>query len=454
MVISLIHRSWGLLLGALVIALLLIIWTRIDAIARVGAGYKAKIACSEIFLADRNADQVIDNEFAGMDPLMEMFGVRVDREKSQTVADGPLRIGRAAAVYREGYGCTLTHRGKVTPLPAPTPASVTRPLSNASDQKMITAVDEILDEAFADIDAGHRGVVVLRNGELVAERYADGFSETTPLLSWSMAKSITATLIGAAVQRGLVDIDAPAPVSEWARDDARSKITWRHLLQMQSGLAFEENYASPRSDVNRMLFASGDAGAAAAAKPLDHAPDAHWSYSSGTSNLLSRTLKSRLEEQSVNYHAFGRESVFNPVGATSMIMEPDAGGAFVGSSFVYATARDWARLGQLYLQNGVWDDNRLLPENWAAFVATPAVVADGQYGGHFWLNRDGENGRERFLPGLPEDVYFMSGHEGQYVFIVPSADLVVVRLGLTRGRSAFSVTAPVLKRIYDAMGAT
>lgn len=444
------RRSLLALLGVVILAAIGFIWARIDAVAQIAAGYKAKIACSEIFLAGRDADQIIEREFAGIDPIMDYFSVRVDRANARVVAAGPLGLGRSIGVYRDGYGCTLVRDRNLAALPPLAAAVNAPPLPRAEDLAVAGAIDAVLGETFADTGAGHRAVVVLQGGALVAERYADGFDEATPLLSWSMAKSITATLIGAAVRDGLIDIDAPAPVAQWSRDDPRAATTWRDLLQMQSGLEFSEDYGAMGSDVNRMLWASADMGAVAAARPRIHEPGAHWSYSSGTSNLLSRTLKTALEAQGADYHQFGREKIFNSIGAASVVMEPDASGVFVGSSFIYATARDWARLGQLYLQDGVWDGDRLLPEGWAAFAADPAGASDGQYGGHFWLNRDGNDGRSRILPGLPEEAYYMSGHEGQFVLIVPSADLVIVRLGQTRGQNPVGVVAPMIEQIYAA----
>lgn len=449
--ITLFHRRnlpW--VIAALVVIIAAISWARFDSVARIGAGYKAKVACSEIFLAGRDASEVIEGEFNGIDPLMKFISVRVDKDRARTVAAAPLRLGRSVAIYRDGYGCTLTYKGTAATLHAAAPASPSAPLTPSSDLEKRAALKEILDDAFADPSAGHRAFVVLQNGELIAEHYADGFDRTTPVLSWSMAKSVMATMIGAAAYQGLLDIDDAAPVPEWRSDEMRAGITWRNLLHMQSGLAFDENYASPNSDVNKMLFGSADAGAVGAAQPAIHAPGEYWSYSSGTTNLLSRTLKMTLEEHGVDYHSFGRSQIFDPVGAASVVMEPDASGVFVGSSFIYATAQDWARLGQLYLQDGVWNGERLLPESWAHFAAEPSGASDRQYGGQFWLNRDGANGRRRVAPGLPEDAYYMSGHEGQFVFIIPSADMIIVRTGLTRGQSAIAVTAPVFADLYNA----
>jgi len=439
------------LAAAIVLAAVILFgWMRLDAIARTGAGYKAKIACSEIFLAGRDAELIVENEFDSIDPLLDLFPVNIDNDKKRVVVAGPARLGRSVAIYRDGYGCTLAHNSTPAALPPAPARGSTVTLEQSSDRKLSGAVADILRDAFADETAGHRAVVVLKDGALVAEQYAQGFDAETPLLSWSMAKSVTATMIGAAVYQGLVDIDAPAQAPEWRGEDERAAITWRDLLQMQSGLAFDEDYGSPGSDANIMLFASADMGAVAARKPLEHERGRHFNYSSGTSNLLSRTLKAQLEERGADYYRFAAQNIFEPIGAASAVMEADASGVFVGSSFVYATAQDWARLGHLYLQNGVWNGTRVLPDAWSGFVAAPAAASDGQYGAHFWLNRDGESGRKRVLPALPDTAYYMSGHEGQFTLIVPSADLVIVRLGQTRGRSPLGAVSPMIAQIYEA----
>jgi CubicO group peptidase (beta-lactamase class C family) len=250
--------------------------------------------------------------------------------------------------------------------------------------------------------------------------------------------------------RGLVDLDAPAPVPEWSEDDPRTAITWGHLLQMQSGLAFSEDYGAAHSDVSRMLFRARDAAKVAAEKPLAHKPGDYWSYSSGTTNILQRALRQRLEAQGVSYHAFAREALFAPLGMASATMEADASGTFIGSSYVYATARDWAKLGLLYLADGAIGEERLLPQGWSAYVSTPADKSDGAYGAQFRLNRPGAEGREKYAPGLPDSAYFMTGHEGQYVTIIPDKNLIIVRAGTTRGPAPMSVVAPVFAAIYDA----
>ena len=456
-----IHHWLIAIFGAVGIIFLVFAGVQADRMARIGAGYKAKIACSEIFLAGRSAETVLAMEFEDIAPLMGQIAVTADHKTRTTKAAGPLGFGRIKAVYRDGYGCTLANGGRLQPLPAPAPALASDlwPMATASSAEKLVqvnyqALNAALTKAFDNYEVGHRALLVVVDGKLVAESYADGFDQNTPFLSWSMAKSVTATLIGAAVRRGFIQMDSPAPVDSWVSDPTRSMITWHDLMQMQSGLRFEENYANPRSDVNRMLFEMADVSAIPAKSRVADLPGRHWSYSSGTTNLLSGLLRQELAQHGVDYHRVARDEIFDPIGATSFTMEPDAAGNFIGSSFIYATARDWARLGQLYLQNGRWQGQQVIPEDWSTYVSTPAAASDGRYGAHFWLNRDGENGRPRSLPGLPTDVYFMSGHEGQFVFIIPSKKMVIVRTGMTRGQPSLAATAPLIKEIYDTVSAT
>jgi hypothetical protein len=366
-------------------------------------------------------------------------------------------VGRARAVFRPGYGCALAHGGEPEPLPPLPPiADVPWPEALKDSPKRLRRVDyeeidSILDEAFADEVAAHRAVVMIVDGRLVVERYAPGFEAATPLLSWSVAKSVTATIVGAAVLHDYVQLDEPFPAREWREPhDPRWAITLNDLLRMQSGLAFDEAYSDAGSDVVQMLFRARDAGAIAAAQPLEHEPGEVWDYSSGTTNLMVRTLREVLAQNGADIPRFARERVFAPIGAASVTLETDASGSPIGSSFVYATARDYAKLGQLYLQDGVWNGERLLPDGWTDYVRKATPASNGQYGAHFWLNEDGE-GRIRFVPGLPEDAFFMSGHEGQYVFILPHKSAIIVRFGMTRGAAPLDLVGPVVEKLAAAI---
>jgi CubicO group peptidase (beta-lactamase class C family) len=208
---------------------------------------------------------------------------------------------------------------------------------------------------------------------------------------------------------------------------------------MSSGLRFDEGMASPRSDVMRMLFQRGDAAGFAAAKPLAHAPGTRWQYSSATTNILARVMRHVLQDDEA-YLAFPRRALFDPIGMEGTVMETDAAGTFIGSSYMHATARDWARFGQLYLQDGIWAGERVLPKGWVAYTTTTAPSGGARrYGAHFWLDVPGEfAGPNR---GLPVGTFHATGHEGQFVTIVPSHDAVIVRLGRTRHPDAWDHAA-------------
>ncbi len=429
----------------------------VSPMARVAAAYKAKALCSEIFLAGRDAVAVAEREFAGISPAIDAASAHIF-EKERRVDVSIYGLGPTRALYRDGYGCTIEAGGAPAPLPAREPIDAqgwdeAPPVPGRAIARIdYGAIEYALNEAITDEKAGHRAFLLAVDGKLVAERYAPGFDETTPLLSWSMAKSVTASLVGAAVLKGYFAIDEKAPVPEWEGDAKRAAITWNDLLRMQSGLAFDETYGDPHSDVSEMLFRARDAGGVAASKELAHAPGEHWSYSSGTTNLIMRTLRQVLAEKGVDLYAFAREALFEPIGAASFVLEPDSSGTPIGSSYIYATARDWARLGELYLEGGAWNGRQVLPETWTDYVRRATPASDGEYGAQFWLNLDGASGRKRFVPGLPENVYYMAGHEGQYVFIIPDKNMVIVRLGQTRGSVPIEVAGAVAAQLYAAVG--
>lgn len=292
-------------------------------------------------------------------------------------------------------------------------------------------VSALLDDAFGI--AGHpalgetHAVVVVQGGRIVAERYTAGFAPDVTCPSWSKAKSITHALVGLTVADGKLDIHAPADVPEWQGEgDPRRAITLDQLLRMSSGLDFVEAYLpGGRSDVIEMLFGRGrdDIAHFAASVPLAHPPGAWFSYSSGTTNIVSRCLARAIGVTGQAFEAFMRERLFAPLGMKSPIPKFDAAGTFIGSSFCFATPRDFARFGLLYLRGGRWEGRRLLPESWIDYARTPTWqqpgVTDGRYGAHWWLDMAG--------PGS----FSANGYEGQYTVLVPDLDLVVVRHGKT-----------------------
>lgn len=411
----------------------------------VGAGFTAKLLCSGVFVSGRAAADVLAHEIALNDPGVLRF-VRAEVDGgARAVHSSFLGLRRQSAVFRDRLGCTLTD-GAAPAAPALPPPVAAAPLPAGGDpahhdaQRLARAVAAAFDPAQAGERARTRAVVVLHDGRLVAERYAPGVTPETRLPGWSMAKSVLNALVGVLVAQGRLALDAPAPLAAWrGGGDPRAAITPRQLLQMESGLAFSENYANPLDDVAWMLFASADAAAFAAAKPLAAPPGSRWQYSSGTSNILSRVVREALAGDA-EYAAFPHRALFAPLGMASAVLEPDAAGNYVASSYLYATARDWARFGQLYLDDGVAAGRRLLPPGWVAFSTRPAPHAPDQaFGAHFWLKVPREfAGGVRSNAGLPPGTFHAVGFEGQFVSVIPALRLVVVRLGLSSGEGAWN----------------
>jgi CubicO group peptidase (beta-lactamase class C family) len=283
-------------------------------------------------------------------------------------------------------------------------------------------LEELLDQPFTEPQPAELGLslaaVVVRHDEVLAERYGPDTGPETTLLSWSMAKSITHAAAGILVGQGRLDVHAPAAVPEWAGSrDPRGAITVDQLLRMSSGLAWVEDYVDDSiSDVINMLFGEGtdDVAHFAASQPLADPPDTVWNYSSGSTNIVARLVGDAVGGRDAMVR-FLNDELFGPAGMTSATAKFDAAGTFVGSSYVYASARDFARFGQLYLHDGVADGRRILPQGWVDYARTPTPASAGEYGAHWWLS--------------PGDVYCAQGYEGQYTYVVPSADAVVVRLG-------------------------
>ena len=385
-------------------------------------GYAAKNLASAVFISGRDQADVeaLDLHFS----FIKFDRNQVDFEH-KTVTSRFL-WAKATAVYREGYGVTLL-RGKdkkafcAGKYPLPKDAGYEDYLQPGNPE--LTARLEPLAKALVDDHAynGHPfAFVVLHEGKVVAERYGKGITPATQLLSWSMGKSFTNALTGIMAGDGLVDIHAPMDIPQW-QGDGRKAITLNDLMQMQSGLQWNENYGN-RSDVNLMLHRETDMGAFAMDKPLEHEPGTYWYYSSGSTNIVMRYLRGKFPSDEA-FLSYMRERLFAPLAISNPHFEPDMSGTPVGSSYLYVTARDYARFGQLFLDDGCIGDKRILPEGWVDYTAAPASDSKGKYGAFFWLNRS------RVCPDAPEDMFSCQGHDGQEIYIVPSKDLVVVILG-------------------------
>lgn len=410
------------------------------------SGYGAKNMCSCMFVGGRSEKSVKEEEL-GDSPLN--LGTYVADMKDSSVTGTVMGLAKQKAIYRAGLGCTLVNdtpeaviRAQhfvVAPAPAVNTDSIAWPMGDLTTdslpaginrQQLHTAVQHAFDEPDPKKKILTRAIVVVYDGKLVAEQYAPGFDRHSKMLGWSMGKSITAALTGILAKQGKLDVTAPAPVPEWSSSsDPRHSITLENLLQQTSGLEFEENYAKA-SEATNMLFTKGDMGAYTATRPLKDKPGTVFYYSSGNSNIISRIIRHATGEE--RYHSFPATALFHKIGMYNTLMEPDASGTYVGSSYPWATARDWARFGLLYLNDGVWNGERILPEGWAQKTRTP-VAADKQkhYGYQFWMNGFELNDPNKHLyPGVPADMYNADGYGGQEVYIIPSKKLVIVRLGL------------------------
>jgi len=288
--------------------------------------------------------------------------------------------------------------------------------------------------AFADPEGLTAAMVVVHEGQVVGERYMPGITKDTQLESWSMGKSLTATLVGLVVKDGAFTLDDPAPVPEWRRPgDPRGAIRVRDVMRMSSGLSFtgqDDRWMDPATQYHDHFFIYAGAVNAfqyAISSPVEYAPNTVGRYRNSDPMTLGFLVRQAVEKKGEQYLTWPQRALLDRIGIRLQVLEPDPWGNFLLSGYDYGTARNWARLGLLYLRDGVWNGTRLLPEGWATFVSTPAPAwRRKEYGGQFWVNGEGQW-------DLPPDAYWMAGAGGQYTFVVPSLDLVVVRMGHQRG---------------------
>ncbi|MDX9881256.1 MAG: serine hydrolase [Prolixibacteraceae bacterium] len=399
-------------------------------------GYAAKNLASGIFVAGRS-QKAMEQEDLNFSLIKYTRNI-VNPEKKEVTSR--FLWGRSKAIYLDGFGCTLVNdyseeeiRGRPYPGPAVLPGNpdtISWPAGDLTADTLPPGIDpEKLDRAVEQAMSdtipykGTFALMIVYKRQPVAEVYRDDFSRNSRFLSWSMAKSLTNALVGIRVKEGKTDINQPTGIAEWQGDE-RKNITIGNLLHMNSGLEWNEDYGN-LSDVTIMLHKVGDMGGYTAQKPMDSPPGPVWVYSSGTTNLLCHILR-RSFDTDADYYRFPREALFNKTGMRSAVFEVDASGTFVGSSYLYATMRDYARFALLYLNRGNWLGEQLLPEDWVEYTVRPANGSDGQYGAFFWLNLSGA------LPDAPRDMYMCRGHDGQFIFIVPSRELIVVRTGYSK----------------------
>lgn len=325
---------------------------------------------------------------------------------------------------------------------------------------IVPLVEDLFSE---DVVGETRVVLVMHDGEIIAEQYASGYSADMRYISWSMAKTVTAMLIGFLVDDGVLELDQPAPVPEWqGENDPRRNITLRHLLHMASGLNhIEFNDPIWDSDTNRMLFTSetDDMAAYAVSQLLEASPGDKFEYSSATTVILSWIIADALTvsddpgERAAAYRRFAEQRLLGPAGISSVYFEFDASGTHIGGSLIHATARDWARLGELMRTGQGPDGTQIISPEWRAFMLTPSPL-NGEYGGQIWLNRPGGvyEMPVLFPDRAPNSLFAFNGHLGQYVMVSPKQGLTVVRLGNTPDDKLREAVVMRLARIFTAFG--
>lgn len=409
----------------------------------VGTGYAAKQICSSLFVSELPRNTVIHRFVAPqLQQLPLLWNIQVDTDnKTVSVRDNVfINQNLNVAYYREGFGCTLLHDATPDQLDAQLPLRYP-PLPSADapwplgDGEVVTDAPGIdyarLDAAIASAfvqaspnPANTLAIVVVHDGRLIAERYALGADRHSRLVSWSMAKSFTATLIGLLQDRGMLDVTEPAPIAEWAGTD-KASITLTHLLHMAPGLRWSETDQGPTPDRGRMLFTQPDHAAFYLQQPLIAEPGTTFNYSTGVTALLARIVQDQTGGSLQDTYRFMHESLFAPLGINDAVLEFDTVGNPVGGASLYITARDWAKLGLLYARKGNWFGEQLLSENWIDFALTPSPANPG-YGAQIWLNHD-----LKMWPYLPADSFAFRGFHQQIVLVVPRYDLIVVRQGVT-----------------------
>jgi CubicO group peptidase (beta-lactamase class C family) len=425
------------------------------------AGYAAKNMSSNVFIADRKVDHIqnLDNNI----PSIKIAKTKVDFDTKITTST-VLGILTRDAYFRDGQGAVViddvfdvhqqflkpkrTANSSRLPYPYGTGEPTDSTFTNINYNKLTAAVKGAFTEIDEEFQKKTRSVLVIYKEHIVAEKYGEKFDKNTEFMGWSMAKSLLAASIGALEYKNGFDIQKPVVASlnlkDWEKDD-RSKITTDHLLKMVSGLEWDEDYTKI-SDVTKMLFLERDMTKSQSNKELEFEPGTHFNYSSGTTNLISGILRSQFKTHQ-EYLDFPYTQLIDKIGMNSLLFETDMEGNFVGSSYAWATARDWAKLGLLYLNKGNWNGTQIFSKDWADYTAKATKESKNEYGAQFWTNTNG------YIPDAPKDMYYADGYHGQRIFIIPSKDLVIVRTGITQKNrtESYNIMNKLLKEVLAAI---
>ena len=451
--------GWVVLISLLVGAAFL--YRPVDAYLSVMSAHSAKVVCSERFVAGRITADIVQQDIYPREVLsIRPFRlIQIDvNEELKRVESSLLGTGfyNDEAVYRNGLGCTLVRDFSADEL-----QSISRPTTQAANSEdpwplgeRVTIepnaqLEEALKTAFIDSRTGEyngaRAIVVVHKGKIIGERYAEGFDSSTPLPGWSMSKTVTAALAGFLIEDSPLTLESSNLFAEWK--DGRANIQLKDLLSMSDGLDFTNGTNDPLSDELQQLYTAGDTVAYAVSKPAKYSPNENFNYNNGAPALVMALVRQQIQNEN-EWLNFPYDRLFTPLGMTSAQFETDAHHNFNGSSLVYASARDWARIGQLLLQNGRWHDAQLLPEGWAEYMVSPNSTTNGGWysNGFIWLGETGWN----MGVDIPADDYWLNGFDGQFVVVVPSEELVIVRMGLTQNENfhtRLDFMAPILKAL-------
>ena len=393
------------------------------------SGFSAKSTSSSVFLANRTLTftDSTDNNFSPINIASDELNFNESYATAST-----LGLLTRKAIYREGLGSVLitkdfdVNKKQLVPKRSVLNNTIPYPYGNAPQKDTVISnvnydkLNATVSSIFKKEDET-RAVLVIYKDQIIAEKYGTGFSSDSRILGWSMTKSILSTVYGIMQYQGKLNVQDKAPVSEWQNDE-RKEITLHNLLQMNSGLEWDENY-DKISDVTKMLFLEKDMTVMQRKKPLEGKPNESWNYSSGTTNLLSGILRKELGSQQ-EYLDYWYRELIDKIGMNSMIIETDMAGHYVGSSYAWATARDWGKFGLLYAHKGNWNGTQIFAPEWVDYVAKPTPTSNGTYGAQFWLNAQGK------MKDVPKNMFYADGYQGQRVYILPDQELVIVRFGL------------------------
>ena len=438
-----------------------------DKALRVVTAFVSHTLCSETFVAGLDPDQTYRETFGDWPVVRRLLpAVRYEVDRAHREVRAKLAGAFASrAVYRDGLGCVQAPAGSAAPgVSAAAWKTDPKPIADAqdiapphivepADPRLRSALDRVFAEPAGGPQRATKAVVVYHDGRVVAERYAPGYGIDTPLYGYSVTKSVVNALIGILVRQGRLSINTPAPVAAW-RDpaDPRHAITVEQLMRMTSGLALDEKN-NGFDATSRMLYLKSDMAGFAESAGLIAAPGSRWYYSSPSTLILSRIVRDAVGGHPEDVLRFARGELFDPLGMQNVTLEFDAAGTPIGSTHMWASARDWTRFGALYLNDGMVGGRRILPEGWVRFSASPTPGATLGYGAGFFTNLgESDFAKRRVRGGMPTGSFFASGTLGQRIVIAPAERLVVVRFGRSLDFPTFDIQG-LMRLVADANAA-